>query len=64
MPSANQGNADEAARPVDRPEEAGGVALELSRYSGKDFTLSFWRTRAGAEVDQVVYGRHGQPWMT
>ncbi len=56
------------AGPLDRPEEIGGAALEgliaqhlraWIDYSGDDFTLSFWRTRAGSEVDFVVYGRHG-----
>jgi len=56
------------AGPLDRPEEIGGAALEglvaqhlraWIDYSGEDFTLSFWRTKAGAEVDFVVYGRNG-----
>lgn len=56
------------AGPLDRPEEIGGAALEgliaqhlraWIDYSGDDFTLSFWRTRAGTEVDFVLYGRHG-----
>lgn len=56
------------AGPLDRPEEIGGAALEgliaqhlraWIDYAGEDFVLSFWRTRAGAEVDFVVYGRHG-----
>lgn len=56
------------AGPLDRPEEIGGAALEgliaqhlraWIGYAGEDFTLSFWRTRAGAEVDFVLYGRHG-----
>jgi uncharacterized protein len=56
------------AGPLDRPEEIGGAALEglvaqhlraWIDYSGEDFTLSFWRTRAGSEVDFVLYGRHG-----
>jgi uncharacterized protein len=56
------------AGPLDRPEEIGGAALEgliaqhlraWIDYSGEDFTLSFWRTRAGTEVDFVLYGRHG-----
>jgi uncharacterized protein len=56
------------AGPLDRPEEIGGAALEgligqhlraWIDYSGEDFTLSFWRTRAGTEVDFVIYGRHG-----
>jgi len=56
------------AGPLDRPEEIGGAALEglvaqhlraWIDYSGEDFTLGFWRTKAGNEVDFVVYGRHG-----
>jgi len=54
--------------PLDRPEEAEGPALEglvaqqlraWIAYSGGDFDLSFWRTRAGSEVDFVVYGPEG-----
>ena len=51
--------------PLDRPEEARGGALEglvaqhlkawLS-YSGLSADLYYWRTRAGSEVDFVVYG--------
>ena len=51
--------------PLDRPEEVGGGALEglvaqhlrawLS-YSGSSSSLYYWRTRAGSEVDFVVYG--------
>ncbi|HEX6861486.1 MAG TPA: AAA family ATPase, partial [Thermoanaerobaculia bacterium] len=56
------------AGPLDRPEEIGGAALEgliaqhlraWIDYSGEGFTLGFWRTKAGNEVDFVVYGRHG-----
>lgn len=56
------------AGPLDRPEEIADAALEglvaqhlraWIDYSGRDFTLSFWRTRAGNEVDFVVYGRDG-----
>jgi uncharacterized protein len=56
------------AGPLDRPEEIAGAALEglvaqhlraWIDYSGEDFSLSFWRTRSGNEVDFVVYGRHG-----
>ncbi len=56
------------AGPLDRPEEIGGASLEgliaqhlraWIDYAGEDFTLGFWRTRAGAEVDFVLYGRHG-----
>jgi uncharacterized protein len=56
------------AGPLDRPEEIGGAALEglvaqhlraWIDYSGEDSILSFWRTKAGTEVDFVVYGRNG-----
>ena len=51
--------------PLDRPEEIEGAALEglvaqhlraWIAYSGREATLSFWRTRSGVEVDFVVYG--------
>jgi predicted AAA+ superfamily ATPase len=51
--------------PLDRPEEIDGGALEglvaqhlraLVSYRNLDEGLFFWRTRAGAEVDFVVYG--------
>ncbi len=54
--------------PLDRPEEIDGQALEglvvqhlraWAAYSGRDVELFFWRTRAGAEVDFVVYGETG-----
>lgn len=54
------------AGPLDRREEIAGAALEglvaqhlraWIDYSRADATLSFWRTRGGAEVDFVVYGR-------
>ena len=54
--------------PLDRPEEIAGAALEglvaqhlraWIDYSGEDYALSFWRTKAGTEVDFVVYGRRG-----
>lgn len=54
------------AGPLDRPEEIGGGALEglvaqhlraWIDYSGADARLHFWRTRAGNEVDFVVYGK-------
>ncbi|MDE0389822.1 MAG: DUF4143 domain-containing protein, partial [Rhodospirillales bacterium] len=54
------------AGPLDRPEEARGPALEglvaqhlraWIDYSGGAATLAFWRTRAGSEVDFVLYGR-------
>jgi uncharacterized protein len=56
------------AGPLDRPEEIAGAALEglvaqhlraWIAYSGSDFSLSFWRTKAGNEVDFVVYGKDG-----
>jgi predicted AAA+ superfamily ATPase len=53
--------------PLDRPEEIEGAALEglvaqhlrawIAYRGGTD--LYFWRTRAGAEVDFVVYGEGG-----
>ncbi len=54
--------------PLDRREEIDGQALEglvaqhlraWAAYSGRDVGLFFWRTRAGAEVDFVVYGETG-----
>lgn len=54
--------------PLDRPEEIDGAALEglvaqhlsaWTAYSSGDFEFSFWRTRAGSEVDFVVYGPDG-----
>lgn len=54
--------------PLDRPGEIEGQALEglvaqhlraWIAYSGHDAKLYFWRTRAGAEVDFVVYGDDG-----
>jgi predicted AAA+ superfamily ATPase len=53
------------AGPLDRPEEIAGAALEgvvaqhlraWIDYSRNDAALSYWRTRAGSEVDFVVYG--------
>jgi predicted AAA+ superfamily ATPase len=53
------------AGPLDHPEGACGVALEglvaqhlraWIDFSRRDHTLHFWRTRAGSEVDFVVYG--------
>ena len=53
------------AGPMDRPEEARDAALEglvaqhlraWIDYSRAGATLSFWRTRAGSEVDFVLYG--------
>ena len=54
--------------PLDRPGEIDGQALEglvaqhlraWAAYSSHDVDLFFWRTRAGAEVDFVVYGETG-----
>lgn len=51
--------------PLDRPEEIGGAALEglvaqhlraYADYRGRDDRLFTWRTRAGLEVDFVLYG--------
>lgn len=51
--------------PLDAPEQAAGPALEGlvhqhlragNAYGGDKHTLSYWRTRAGNEVDFVVYG--------
>lgn len=53
------------AGPLDRPEAIGGHALEglvaqhlraWIDYSEEGASLSYWRTRAGTEVDFVVYG--------
>jgi predicted AAA+ superfamily ATPase len=54
--------------PLDRPEELAGGALEglvaqhvraWIDYSGADARLYYWRTKAGVEVDFVVYGSAG-----
>ena len=54
--------------PLDRPEEISGAALEgmvaqhlraWISYGDDRNQLFFWRTRAGAEVDFVVYGDDG-----
>ena len=54
--------------PLDRPEETEGQALEglvaqhlraWAAYSRQSAELYFWRTRAGSEVDFVVYGESG-----
>ena len=51
--------------PLDRPEEIGGATIEglvaqhlraWIAYSGSKAKLYNWRTRAGSEVDFVVYG--------
>lgn len=54
--------------PLDRPGEIDGQALEglvaqhlraWAAYSADDASLYYWRTRAGTEVDFIVYGRNG-----
>ena len=54
--------------PLDRPEEIDGQALEglvaqhlraWAAYSRQEVNLFYWRTRAGAEVDFIVYGESG-----
>ena len=54
--------------PLDRPGEIDGQALEglvaqhlraWAAYSSNDTSVFFWRTRAGSEVDFVVYGEAG-----
>ena len=54
--------------PLDRPGEIDGQALEglvaqhlraWTAYSATDLSLYYWRTRAGTEVDFVVYGQDG-----
>ena len=54
--------------PLDRPEEIDGQALEglvaqhlraWAAYSEFDARIFFWRTRAGSEVDFIVYGDRG-----
>ena len=54
--------------PLDRPEELAGAALEglVAQHlrawianANRDDSLSFWRTRAGNEVDFVLYGESG-----
>jgi len=56
------------AGPLDRPEEIDGAALEglvaqhlraWLDYGEVDAALHFWRTKAGNEVDFVIYGRDG-----
>lgn len=53
---------------LDRPEEMQGIALEglvaehlrsWIDYSESYYDLYFWRTRAGNEVDFVIYGDNG-----
>ena len=54
--------------PLDRPEEIDGHALEglvaqhlrsWIAYTDNDYSLYFWKTRGGAEVDFIVYGPEG-----
>jgi predicted AAA+ superfamily ATPase len=54
--------------PLDRPEEIDGAAFEglvaqhlraWIAYANEDFALCYWRTRAGVEVDFIVYGAGG-----
>lgn len=54
--------------PLDRPEEIDGAALEgliaqhlraWIAYQGNKYDLFFWRSRAGVEVDFVLYGEKG-----
>ncbi|MGB7489427.1 MAG: DUF4143 domain-containing protein [Thermoanaerobaculia bacterium] len=54
--------------PLDRPEEIAGAALEglvaqhlraWIDYTNRGYSLYFWRTKSGAEVDFVVYGPEG-----
>lgn len=54
--------------PLDRAEEIQGAALEglvaqhllaWIDYGRRDLQLHFWRTRAGSEVDFVLYGADG-----
>jgi predicted AAA+ superfamily ATPase len=54
--------------PLDRPEEIAGSALEglvaqhlraWIDYTSPDYSLHFWRTKSGKEVDFVVYGPSG-----
>ena len=56
------------AGPFDRPEEIAGSALETLvcqhfrawiAYRKKENSLFYWRTRAGNEVDFVLYGEDG-----
>jgi len=56
--------------PLDKPEEVEGAALEglvaqhllaWNAYHGEKNSLYYWRTRAGSEVDFVLYGS-GKFW--
>lgn len=54
--------------PLDSPDEAAGISLEtlflqslmaINDYYNLGYTISFWRTAAGDEVDFVLYGPRG-----
>lgn len=54
--------------PLDSPDEAAGIALEtlffqsllaINEYYNLGYTVYFWRTAAGDEVDFVLYGANG-----
>ncbi|MFM9971710.1 MAG: DUF4143 domain-containing protein, partial [Burkholderiales bacterium] len=54
--------------PLDSPEEAGGIALEtlvfqqlraINDYAELGYSLHYWRTVLGEEVDFVLYGDRG-----
>lgn len=54
--------------PLDRPEEIDGAALEtllfqelraVNAYHNLDYTLYYWRTSDGQEVDFIAYGKGG-----
>jgi len=54
--------------PLDRPEEIAGAALEglvaqhlraWNAYRGQPYEIFYWRSRAGVEVDFVLYGKTG-----
>jgi predicted AAA+ superfamily ATPase len=54
--------------PLDSPEETRGAALEtlvlqqlraVNDYGGLGYSLYYWRTPAGEEVDFVLYGKRG-----
>lgn len=56
------------AGPLDRPQAIEEAALEgliaqhlraWIAYGQSDFELSYWRTRAGSEIDFIVYGPDG-----
>jgi len=54
--------------PLDSPHEIDGAALEglvfqhlnaWNAYQNHPYTLSFWRSRGGVEVDFILYGQEG-----